>query len=137
MEAALNVLVVLSTSTRSSTAPPDIMTTAVDTGDTGEHDEDVDEVSPIKRQRVGGCAVGPLFQSCSYWPDSPAEAYHLFKPRRIESVSIDVGGAETPSTTTTYIETPQEAAERRILQLRAVQESIASFQDLKICSFML
>ena len=89
MEAASNVLVlVISTSTRSSTSALDMMPTAVDTGDTGEQ-EDVDEESPSKQQRVDGCDVGPLFQSCSYWPDSP-EAYHLFKPRS-ESVSRRIG----------------------------------------------
>ena len=56
-----------------------------------------------------------------YWPKS-AEAYQLFKPRR-EYVSVYDSAQNLTTTTMEYIETPQEALKRRILQLKAVHES--------------
>ncbi|KAI2493715.1 hypothetical protein MHU86_20819 [Fragilaria crotonensis] len=80
---------------------------------------------PNKRRRVDGNNAGP--STFSYWPESP-EAYLLFKPRR-EFVSVfDSAQNATTSTTMEYIETPQEALERRILQLKAVHESENSWR---------
>ena len=76
--------------------------------------EDEEEVSPQKRQRVDGYPVGP--STCSYWPKSP-EAYQLFKPRR-EYVSVYDSAQNLTTTPIEFIETPQEALERRIFQLR-------------------
>jgi hypothetical protein len=81
------------------------------------------QISPVKmkkkfplkkRQRVDGYSVGP--SPCSYWSKS-SEAYQLFKPRR-EYVSVYDSAQNLTTTTMEYIETPQEALERRIFQLR-------------------
>ena len=126
LEVASNALTIPSTRARphmssmdDSTPPAVILARNVDLTD-----EDEQEVSPQKRQRVDGSPAGP--STCSYWPESP-EAYQLFKPRR-EYVSVHDSAQNVTTTTMEYIETPQEALERRILQLKAVHESENSWR---------
>ncbi|KAI2492110.1 hypothetical protein MHU86_22446 [Fragilaria crotonensis] len=120
LEVASNVLTIPSTRAR-----PHSTSSSIDAENAGVINEDEQEVSPNKRRRVDGNNAGP--STFSYWPESP-EAYLLFKPRR-EFVSVfDSAQNATTSTTMEYIETPQEALERRILQLKAVHESENSWR---------
>jgi hypothetical protein len=118
LEIAANVLVIPSTRARPSTVDSTtVLATSV--GADADADADVQE-SPNKRQRVENVAG-----TCSYWPESP-EAYQLFKPRR----SSGDGGGGSDSTDTTTITSPQEAVERRIIQLQAVHESADSWRGV-------
>ncbi|KAI2510949.1 hypothetical protein MHU86_3421 [Fragilaria crotonensis] len=118
LEIAANALAIPSTRSRPSTVD---YATVLHESVAGEDDADASEQeSPNKRQRVDAVAAGnPAV--CSYWPESP-EAYQLFKPRR-ESVSIENTTVDTTTGTTVYLESPQEAVERRIILLQSVHES--------------
>ncbi|KAI2493926.1 hypothetical protein MHU86_20611 [Fragilaria crotonensis] len=118
LEIAANALAIPSTRSRPSTVD---YATVLHESVAGEDDADASEQeSPNKRQRVDAVAAGnPAV--CSYWPESP-EAYQLFKPRR-ESVSIENTTVDTTTGRTVYLESPQEAVERRIILLQSVHES--------------
>ncbi|KAI2492026.1 hypothetical protein MHU86_22522 [Fragilaria crotonensis] len=118
LQHAANVLVIPSTRGRPSTVEnaPVLPTTRVGHPGTNENEN----ASPLKRQRVDNVAQSP---SCLYWPESP-EAYQLFRPREYS------GGVIVDNTDTTNLESPQEALERRIIQLQAVHESEDSWRAI-------
>ncbi|KAI2509037.1 hypothetical protein MHU86_5413 [Fragilaria crotonensis] len=118
LQHAANVLVIPSTRGRPSTVEnaPVLPTTRVGHPGTNENEN----ASPLKRQRVDNVAQSP---SCLYWPESP-EAYQLIRPREYN------GGAIVDNTDTTNLESPQEALERRIIQLQAVHESKDSWRAI-------
>ena len=120
LQYAANVLVIPSTRGRPSTVEnaPVLPTTRVGHSGTNENENE----SPKKRQRVDN-VVG---SSCLYWPESP-EAYQLFRPREY---SGGVVAFVSDSTETTTMESPQEAVERRIIQLQAVHESEESWRGV-------
>ncbi len=90
--------------------------TRVGNPDTNENENE----SPHKRHRVDTVAA-----SCSYWQESP-EAYQRFRPRDYRGAV----GVVSNSTDEMAIESPQEALERRIIQLQAVHESEESWRGV-------
>lgn len=121
LEIAANVLVIPSTRARPSTVDSTTVVLATSVGADVVANPDVQE-SPNKRQRVENVTA-----TCSYyWPESP-EAYQLFRPRQS---SGDGGRRASDSTDTTTIQSPQEAVERRIIQLQAVHESTEGWRGV-------
>ena len=112
LQYAANVLVNPSTRGRPSTVENEPVLPITRVGHPGTNENE--NASPLKRQRVD--SVVDL--SCLYGPESP-EAYQLFRPREY------CGGGGTMT-----IESPQEALERRIIQLQAVQESEDSWRGI-------
>ena len=125
LEIAANALAIPSTRARPSTVDP---TTVLHESVSGEDDADASEQeSPNKRQRVNAAAAcNPT--ACSYWPESP-EAYQLFKPRR-EFVSVENTSNVDVTASMAYVESPQEAIQRRIILLQSVHESSESWRGV-------
>jgi hypothetical protein len=124
LEIAANALAIPSTRARPSTVDP---TTVLCESVSGEDNADASEQeSPNKRQRVNAVAAcNPA--ACSYWPKSP-EAYQLFKPRR-EFVSVENSTVDVTASMA-YVESPQEAVQRRIILLQSVHESSESWRGV-------
>jgi hypothetical protein len=118
LEKAANVLIIPSTRARPSTIGNTSLLPMTTVGD-ADADKNENQL-PNKRQRVDIIAA----TACSYWPESP-EAYQLFTPRRGYSVA---GGSN--SSDTMDAESPQEAVERRIIQLQAIHESVDSWRGV-------
>ena len=132
MEAAANVLVIPSTTTRSQRAAPITMMTAVDTGDTEEHN--VEEESPRKRPGVGEHHIAGVANSTSgldglYWPCSP-EAYQLFKLKKVCARLND--NCESTCNDDFDSETPMEAVQRQILLLQSVHDREDNWRNVVI-----
>jgi len=121
LDSAANVLSIPCTRAR----PHNVDTVTVLRSSVNETDvrEENEPQSSNKRQRLETAVA-----LCSYWPSSH-EAHQLFKPTSCRAYSSS-GDGNNNSTETTTTESPQEALERRISELRAVNESEDSWRAI-------